>query len=333
MTLTTRRAAAVLSVLLGLIVLADTVAWWWVAGRIEAEAAAWQAARRAEGYSVATGAPSRAGWPLHAEVLLPGVTFATAGPGSATAITWRAEQLRLVYTPWRPWQVAAVLDGPQSLQLGLAPPVTVLAAHFDVLIPLDPAGQAAGVIAEAHDLSLPVGGGSLAAGSVRLQLQPQRGLLSVESLVLPVKTLPFGGAIASLELRARSTVPIPPGQDPAAALAAWHGAGGKLVIDDVALKWGPLDAAGTATLGLDDALQPAGNGTLRLTGYAEAIDALVRSAAISRSQARVAGTLLGLMSRTEPGQPPVVELPLGLHDRLLSTGAIALLKLPPVALP
>jgi hypothetical protein len=328
-----RRAAAIVGVLLGLAVLADTVAWWWAAGRIEAEAAAWQVARRAEGYSVTTGTPSRAGWPLRAELLLPGVTFGTGEPGSATAVTWRADQLRLVYAPWHPWQVAAVLDGPQSLQLGQAPPVTVLAAHFDVLIPLDAAGQAAGVVAEAHGLTLPVGGSSLAAETVWLRLQPMDAQLSAQSVTLPAKTLPFGGSIASLNLRARSTVPMPPGKDPAAVLAAWHDAGGKLVVDDVALKWGPLDAAGTATLGLDDALQPAGNGTLRLTGYAEVIEALVRSGAISRSQARVAGTLLGLMSRTEPGQPPSVELPLVLRDRLLSTGAMPLLKLPPVALP
>ncbi len=72
-------------------------------------------------------------------------------------------------------------------------------------------------------------------------------------------------------------------------------------MDDLALRWGTLDVRGHADLGLDAAMQPEGSAAVQMTGFAEVIDALARSGAITRNDARVAATLLGLMARPGAG--------------------------------
>jgi hypothetical protein len=319
--------------IVAVIILAHTGAWWWLTNRMEAETEAWQAARRAEGYVVSAGVPARGGWPLRAEVSLPDVTLATGQPGAADALAWQVPALRLVFTPWQPTDITVEIDGTQSVRAGAAPPLVVNAEQSTILIPLTEAGQAAGAVMRAHGISLLLPGGAVEAGQLWLTLRPAEMQLSLSTLTLPIRNLPFGGSIASLYLHARSSVPLPPQRDLAAALAAWRAAGGQLSLDDVSLRWGPLDAGGNAQLGLDGAMQPAGSGTLHLTGYAEAIEALVRAGTITRNDARVIGTLLGLMSRSEAGKPPEVTLPVTLRDRTLATGAIPLLRLPALDLP
>ncbi|MEJ1975722.1 MAG: DUF2125 domain-containing protein [Acetobacteraceae bacterium] len=96
---------------------------------------------------------------------------------------------------------------------------------------------------------------------------------------------------------------------------------------------GPLDAEGSATLALDPASQPRGNATLRLTGFAETIDALTRAGVLARNDARVAGTVLGLMSSTPGGSTAEVSVPLTLDSGRLLMGAIPLARIPPIVWP
>ena len=95
--------------------------------------------------------------------------------------------------------------------------------------------------------------------------------------------------------------------------AAWRDGGGSLEIRHLALIWGPLDLTASATLALDDQLQPMGAGSARLVGYAETLDALAAHGAISRSAATAAKAVLSLLAHNpEDGSPPDVEVPLTL---------------------
>ena len=312
---------------------ADMAAWWLLTSRLMAEAAAWQQARADRGYRVTAGPPVRAGWPLRAVIRLPQVGIATGDPGSAALVAWRSDEARLVYTPWQPTQVTIVLDGPQILQLGLAPAVTVAVETLDLIVPLDPTGQAAGFSATARRLRLPLPAGQASVDAAALSVGPADLRLSLSALTLPSPDLPLGVTIGVLDLHARSTVPLPDQRDPAEAAAAWRDAGGQCVVDDLVLGWGPLDIHGSGTFGLDRALQPAGNATVRMTGFGQAIDALARSGLMPRNTATVVSTLLGLMSRPGPQGVAEAELPFTLANGLLSTGAIPLTKLPRLALP
>ncbi len=312
-------------------VLAVTAAWWLATTRLAAAAEAWRQARAAEGYVATWAQVGRGGWPLRAVVVLPGITVATDTPGLPDALAWQADEVRLVYTPWRPGELVLRLGGAQSVQAGAAPAVAVTADRLEGTVGLG--GETGVVTVSASGLLLPFPAGAVQAGSVGVRLQGTEMDVSVSRLSLPGHALPFGGAVAWLEAHARSTVAVPRLRDPRAALAAWQAAGGALRLDGVSLRWGKLDVTGQGTLGLDAAMQPAGSFAVRLTGFADAIDVLVRAGALTRNDGRVMATLLGLLSTPGPDGVAQAELPLTLRGRVLSTGALPLLRLPVVSLP
>ncbi|WP_158742072.1 DUF2125 domain-containing protein [Acidisphaera sp. L21] len=316
-----------------MLAIADTAGWWWLTARLASEATAWQQDRIAAGYRVTAGEPARAGWPFHAELRIPNVAVATGTPGAANAVAWQGGQARLIYVPWRPSEVAIDLDGPQSVQLGNAPPVTLALDTLDLAVPLNQSGQAGGFVATMRRLQFAVPAGTIAVDSVWLKVGPQDLRVALSALTLPGRAMPLGLTIGSLDLHASSTVPLPDAREPAAAATAWRNAGGQIVVNQFALGWGPLDLHGTAMFTLDQGLQPSGNGTLRMTGFTEAVDALARTGAITRNDARVAGTLLSLMSHSSGDGVPQADLPFAFRDGLLSAGAIPLMKLPRLALP
>jgi hypothetical protein len=322
-----------ISVLAALFLVASSVAWWLLTSRLMAQATAWQTARLAEGYTVTSGPARRAGWPLRAEIVLPALTIATGTPGQADALAWRTDQMRLVSVPWRPGAVAIMLDGNQTVQVGAAAPVGLVADMLDIVAALPGTADAGTLTVTGRHLRLPLANGEVRVATIWLRYRDSDAQLSLTGLALPSLVLPFGGVIAGLELHARSTTPVPAFRDPKAALAAWRNTGGRLKLDDLSLRWGKLDIGGHATLGLDLAMQPEGAGLVRLTGFAEAIEGLARSGAITRNDARVATTLLGLLSENGADGVPHADLPLTLHDRVLSTGTLPLLRLRPISLP
>ena len=311
----------------------DTAAWWLLTSRLQDEATAWQQDRIAAGYTVTAGAPSRGGWPLRAVLTLPDVAVATGAPATANAIAWRTGEVRLVYAPWRPTEASVLLDGAQTLQFGTAPAVTLQVENLDLVLPLSAVGQANGFVAMARHLQMPLPTGRLGVDALWLELAPAAFHLSLSSVTLPDPGLPLGVTVNALEVQAHSTIPLPQQRDPAAAAAAWRDAGGQLVVSAATLQWGPLDVHGTASVALDQALQPVGNGSLHITGYAQAVDALARAGIISRNNAKVAGTLLGLLSHQGSDGVPQADLPFTLHDGLVMAGAIPLMKLPTLAWP
>ena len=300
---------------------------------MQSEVAAWQREQTAAGYTVTAGPPVRSGWPLRAMLIIPGVAVATGAPESAGRVAWQGGEARLVYVPWHPTQVNVVLDGAQTVQFGSAPPLAISVESLDVVVPLDQSGQADGIVATARHAAFPLPGGPLGIDALWIRLGASDVHLSLSAVAIPGRPLPLGPTIGSIDLHAHSTVPLPTLRDPAAAAAAWRDSGGQMVVGDIAVGWGPLDVRGSATLGLDSALQPTGNGSVRVTGFTEAIEALARAGTISRNDGRVASTLLGLMSHTGSDGVAQADLPFSLRNGLLSAGAIPLAKLPPLALP
>jgi hypothetical protein len=98
--------------------------------------------------------------------------------------------------------------------------------------------------------------------------------------------------------------------------------------------WGPLNLDGSATVALDEHMQPMGAGTARIAGYAATLDALVATHVINARAALAAKAVLGLMARTPAdGGAPVVEVPLTLQDGALSVGRIPLGRMPELSWP
>jgi hypothetical protein len=110
---------------------------------------------------------------------------------------------------------------------------------------------------------------------------------------------------------------------------AWRDGGGSLEVTHLAMGWGPLGLSSSATLALDDQLQPMGSGSARIVGYGEALDRLAAGGLLTRSAATAAKAVLSLLAGTgDGGEPSEVDVPLTLQYRTLSMRQVPLVRLP-----
>ncbi len=330
--LVTRTVLRVGLALLVVLLAADTAGWFWLTRRMMDDVAAWKAARAAEGYVLGSRPPVRGGWPLRAEVTVPDLSLATSAAPEPASARWQIDRVVLRYSLFRPAQLLIALEGQQHVRFGTAPPVEVAARQLAVVVTLSHAGHAVARI-EGRDVTLPLAAGPLELGGLSAQFDGMGGTVQASAVALPGISLPFGGVIDSVALTAHSSVPVQPGRDLVQMAAAWRDAGGQLTVDHAALRWGPLRAEGSALFSLDPALQPRGNATLQLIGFAAASDALTRAGIMAHNEAMVANTVLGLMAHRQPDGQQVVVVPLTLDNGRLTMGAIPIARVSAVAWP
>ena len=319
---------------------ADTLYWWFAARDLARGFAAWEAYAQGTGWSARHAAPVRGGWPFSATLELPGISLARATSNAQEQMSWSANRLLLRVDLALPTQLAVSVEGQQRLQLpGAEVPFT--AERFRLELPL-PAGvwpESVALAAENLHATIP-NGGAAAVRSLHARAdtvpgaQPGESALSLaleaEDLQLPGgMSRPLGPRLAKLEAEGLLNGPVPTGHTPAEQATAWRDGGGSLEIRRLAVNWGPLDLTGTATLALDDQLQPMGAGSARLVGYAETMDGLAAHGVISRSAATATKAVLSLLAHApDDGGPPDVEVPLTLQYRTLSMRQVPLLRLP-----
>jgi hypothetical protein len=325
---------------------ADTLYWWIAISHLEHGFAAWQAERRTAGWNVQHGTPARGGWPLAATLIVPTMSLGGGGPDIPGRLTWSADTLVLRIALARPGRLEVAADGRQRIQLAGYAEVPVTADRFRLVLPLraERWPDFVDVAAEKLHADTPVGGDA-SVRSLRLHLdfkpQAQSGDPALEfslkgEAISPPSGIarPLGPRIANLEIYGGLNGPVPIGRTLAERAAAWRDGGGSLEIRHLALIWGVLDVTASATLALDDQLQPMGAGSARLVGYAETLDALAAHGAISRSAATAAKAVLSLLAHNpEDGSPPDVEVPLTLQYRTLSMRQVPLVRLPEVDWP
>ena len=320
-----RRAGIVTFLVLACLLVADTAAWFWATDRMLAEWEAWRSQMVARGVAVAAAPPRRGGWPFAAELTWPEVAI----DGGLAA--WRGGPVRLDLSPLHPTTLAIDVDGPQTIRLDGLPPAIITARGLTAAIPLN---NPARINFEGHSIATTLAGGRLEISVLAGRLDPAGLQIAASQFTLPKAGLPFGGAIERASAHVRMVGQLPTAADiPHAAVAAadWARAGGQLIVDEASLIWGPLDAQGHFTAGLDPALQPTASGTLHMSGYHAAVDALVRAGTIGRNAARVATTVLDMMATST--DPAVVDVPLTLQGGVVAMGAIPLVRFAPVTWP
>jgi len=335
-----RRAAVPAMLLLALLAGGHFLLWRWAEAQLQQGLAQQIGIWQARGWRVTHGTPERGGWPLHARLTVPTVALAGA-VGPPGGVAWSAPLVVLDVALRHPHRLVVEIEGRQLLRIGPGPAIPVQAEQARAVIPLEP-----GVPPDRLDLALT----GLRAGPPGRQVQAAQATLSLveqsspsvaltaEALTLP--PAPGGAAwalgehIASLALAADVIGPLSAAPDPQARAEAWRDGGGKLVLRRLALRWGPLDLAGSATLTLDGALQPIGTAQLRLIGQAQTLDALAAGHVVTSQAARAAKAVLALMAQApKAGGPPEVDVPLVLRDRVLTMGRIPLLRLPQLLWP
>jgi hypothetical protein len=350
-----RRRLFAASVILALAA-GHTALWLTASAQLESGFADWVALRRQQGWSVGFAPPARGGWPFAATLSVPDMVLSTPSIASSrpgwNMLVWHAEHVVLHVELVRPRSLLITPEGQQSLRLGDRPDIPFTADRVQADVPLEP-----GIPTRAAELRIDHLRAGLPTGALtvtRLQAQGQFhpaapqgeavatfnvsagdiGLPPPNGLSGGEGAWPLGARVASLVLDGALDGPLPRSRSLYARASGWRDGGGTLELRRVSLGWGPLGLSGSATMALDDQMQPMGTATARIVGHDAVLDALAAGHVLPPRTATAAKAVLGLLARTpQGGGTPEVEVPLTLQGSGLSLGRIPLARIPELVWP
>lgn len=331
--------------LLTLLTVADAILWRIAVRRLETCFDAWAAERKAAGWVVSRGSTTSGGFPLAATLTVNDVTVAMGEPDMPGGLTGHAAGIILRVALTEPRTLGIEAKGPQRFRLAGADELAVTASRLMAAVNLEAEAdpRELDLLMENVKVALRTGGdpaGTLSIGKARCHFEFSREAgqgepalkFSVESeaLVLPsVVRWPLGTKVALATIEGAVVGPLPPVQALKPWAMAWRDGGGSLELQHLLLGWGPLSLSASATLALDDQLQPMGAGNSRLTGYEATLDALAASGALTKSAVIAAKAVLSLLAGTPAeGDTADVDVPLTLQYRTLSMRQVPLVRLP-----
>ena len=303
---------------------------------------------RAAGWDVRHGAVVAGGWPDSASLRIADVSVGLAGPGWAPleSLRWSGEELSISVSLVRPDNVTIVPVRPRSLRINDGPAIAIAADRMEIGLTLNRQARIASVHVEAAGFNAAIPGlGLLSSGNVDVAMdidpsadRDRPGIvfsLSAHPVFLPGNVgWGLGSEIRDLLCEGAMNGVLPAGSSLEKRAAAWRDEGGSLDIRKLTLDWGPAKLEASATLALDEELQPMGAGTGKVAGFDAALDALAAQAVLTRSAAKAAKAVMSLLADTPSGgQPAEVEVPLTLQFRTLSVRQVPLIRLPELAWP
>jgi len=320
--------------------------WFYGSSLVRGGLDRWIAGARAEGVEASYRAVDIDGFPLRFRIMVDGPALTAARGGAVW--DWRSETAHAVVAPFDFHSADIRLNGEQVLTFvenaGL--PLTLRSSEPTALF-VEVAGDgqpghltlaATGVEATSPET---VAGLRLA----RLDVAAERdarvtaaadGTWMTVTVDAKEASLPAAAAGPLGQLVERLTAELEvigavPQTTPRAAVQAWRDGGGRVEVKSLFVRWGPVDLALNGQLSLDEALQPAGSFTAKLTGYRELLGALTAEGQISQRDAANVRAILDLLARQpKDGGRPVLTAPLDVHQSRLMVGPVALMALPPI---
>lgn len=298
--------------------LAHGVVWLDAVRRLDALVGEQAQALRAQGWRVVLGPARPQGWPGRA-----GLQF---GPASVEAdgFAWRAEGAAIDVPLRWPESVSGAITGParvraegQQIRFGSGPALALVSRDLQ----LDASGDAATLAGTAVGVAR-----LFEAEALQMRLGPEGLALSARRVKLPGFAQTRGEMIDLMALHATTPPPLPIAKNPRDAATAWRDAGGAVHLSDITLTMGSARAVGQGRIGLDDALQPTLDGTVRVTGYAAGLDELAAAGVLTRQTAVAAKTVLGLLAAATPDGSAVV--PVQIAGGVLTVARFPLLRVP-----
>ncbi|HEX4261266.1 MAG TPA: DUF2125 domain-containing protein, partial [Acetobacteraceae bacterium] len=307
-----RRFGVSVLLLVVLLAAADYGVWRWGVWRLERGIGAWMAQMREAGWSVSAGHPQPGGWPLAAAVTLPDLFLSGGEADLPGGLTWSAERATVSLRLLAPRVLQIEPGGRQRVQLAAWADLPFTAETLRATLPLPAEPPTLDATAAALRIGAPssltavqsfslhlvlsaaaTGFQAVASGITLPQLGPQLGSQSGQSWPLgaQVAAASVTGTITDGGTRPAETT------DLAARATAWRDRGGRVDVQQFALRWGSLAVAGTARLHLDRALQPAGQGEARLAGYAPALDRMREAGILTAPTVAAAQAVLSLLAR------------------------------------
>jgi hypothetical protein len=329
-----RRNIALTAVVFLIIAGVVYTAWWyWLAAEVRQRVDAWIDAMRLDGREAAYEQLVVEGYPGTLAIRIAGIDAADPQGG------WRLHvpALNALMKPWTIDRIDGAAAGPVALDLsrGAVPGRYTVSAGTNAFR-LDPTGggriraEVSSLRVEREGAPDPLTAENVTATLIRGAL-PVYGRATLEARAIdlpPEMHSAFGGDIAGVRITAEATGAELPEGISAAALRRWTENGGAIDVKSLEVHHGVLGLTGEGTLALDGGLQPIGAFTARISGFNDAVDALVEAGAARPQDGALAKVVLGVLAKAPPGGgPKVVSLPLSLQDRRLSVGPVPLITL------
>jgi Uncharacterized protein conserved in bacteria (DUF2125) len=339
-----RRNYWIIAVAIPLLIVAGDVVYWRIAvARLRAGYRDWISSSVDQGWEISSGIVSTGGWPWAATVAIPEVTMRHAGSAPPGNLQVAAVGVTLSISMFRPTNLLISMSGPVHLRAADTPDLVLTGEEDWISVSLvDGDARTINLHATGLRVESAMAAWHATVGLVDAQVKVVGELktlrsepaayfsVSAEAIVLPpLLKWPLGPNISSLSLDGVLNGPLPETRDVTGWAEAWRDAGGSLAIRHLALGWGPLGLTSSATLALDDQLQPMGSGNGRIVGYAPTLDRLAAAGMLTKSAATAAKAMLSLMAGPgESDEPSAVDVPLTLQYRTLSMRQVPLVRLP-----
>lgn len=339
-----RKYGFAIAAVLVVLVVADAGYWRIVTERLRGGIEDWIQARRAEGWTVDRGPVTVGGWPRAATASLAGLTLTHSGPGMPGDIRIAVPDIVLSVPVFRPASLRVALGGQRAFKVGDAPEQSVTGGAIELKIPLI-TGNGLAVDLKAADLRVGPATGAWHADIASLDAQvddaSQEAPFAMsfraraEAITLPATVKwPLGPLVRSAAVNGALNGPLPAAGNVTEWARAWRDGGGSVDLKRVAVDWGPMSIVSSATLALDDQLQPMGSGTAKASGYGETLDRLAAGGVLTKSAATVAKAVLSLLAGAGDADAAAsVDVPLTLQYRTLSMRQVPLVRLPEIDWP
>ena len=269
-----RRKNRVIAVAIPLLLIAGDVVYWRIAAeRLRTGFQTWLTQQAARGWDCGAGAVSIGGWPRAATVTVPNLTLRHGGPIVPGDMTITATGITLSVSLFNPTRLRISLTGPMHVQAGSAPDFILTAQEASLSLPLRATGSPdLSLHASLLRLEPATGAWRVTLGSLNAEAEIAAGVradqsapavtfaITSESIALPAGLKwPLGPNISSLSVEGALNGSLPETREVKGWAEAWRDGGGSLEIKHFTVGWGPLGLSSSATLALDDQLQPMGS--------------------------------------------------------------------------
>ena len=303
-----RRSWLIIVALPLILVIGETVYWRIMAERLRAGFQDWVSSRTALGWTARSGAISIGGWPQAATIHVADLVLLHDGPKMPGKLNLTTTDLALSVSLLNPRNLHLFLTRPLHVRVGDVEEIILSGKDISASTRLRQTGPLSMSLHANQLRAEPVTGGwHLMAGLLDAQVEIADDLsqpaatftVSSEAVALPENVRwPLGAYISSLSVDGRLNGPNPAARDMTHWAEEWRDGGGSLEITHFTMGWGPLGLTSSATLALDEQLQPMGSGNGRIVGYAEALDRFAVGGLLTKSAATAAKAVLSLMAGT-----------------------------------
>jgi hypothetical protein len=340
-----RNWAGILATVAVLVVICGGYAgyWFYVAARLDKGIDGWVASQREAGVIVDFERAAITGFPFGFRTTFrqPHIAGTFAGQG----FDWHGPDVEGSISPFDLHAMTFSGPGDHTIELD-AGPAALDATELTVRLGFDGLGQLSSLAAKFSDAKATLPDGKMvavASAAISLALASPSPKSDSEPLLHFAASakdlnLPEGTVLLTSdplkEAELAGTVEGPMSPEPLRqALASWRDAGGTVDVTDFAAAQATLSLSGSATVALDETLQPIVAANLKVRGLAPTIDLLVSQHRIFPEDALKMKLFVKGAERDAPGGYKEVATGLTIQGGYLAWGPFKLARVPPIRWP